>query len=164
MQDGGGRRERKEEAATATAEAASHHPAASAASAAPGCGKRNIINHSPPDSKITETNECCCCRGERWKGKMRKNFTSSPIMHITRRKSQKSMQKRNVGSVSGADADGRAMNIFGSLSFFGVRPHKPPLLRACFMLTDRPPVGGRAAGRHSVARGSCVWRQVSRPR
>lgn len=72
--------------------------------------------------------------------------------------------EEDVGSVSGADADGRAMNIFGSLSFFGVRPHKPPLLRACFMLTDRPPVGGRAAGRHSVARGSCVWRQVSRPR
>ena len=44
--------------------------------------------------------------------------------------------EEDVGSVSGADA-GRAMNIFGSLSFFGVRPHKPPLLRACFMLTDR---------------------------
>ena len=50
-----------------------------------------------------------------------------------------------MGSVSGADADGRAMNIFGSLSFFGVRPHKPPL-RACFMLTDRQSEGGQQAG------------------
>ena len=138
-------------------------------SAAPGCGKRNIINHSPPDSKITETNECCCCRGERWKGKMRKNFTSSPIMHITRRKSQKSMQKRgrtdaDVGSVSGADAGRRTSHEYFREPFFLRRSATQTAAPPCMFHAYRPPVGGRAAGRHSVARGSCVWRQVSRPR
>ena len=135
---GRARRERKEEgAAAASAEAASHHPAASAA---PGCGKRNIINHSPPDSKITETNECCCCRGERWKGKMRKNFTSSPIMHITRRKSQKSMQKRGRTTWApfrGRTPDGRAMNIFGSLSFFGGHTNRRSSVHVSCLPTDR---------------------------
>ena len=52
-------------AEAATSAAASRHPTAAAA-AAPGCGKRNIINHSPPDSKITETNERMLLqRGER---------------------------------------------------------------------------------------------------
>ena len=55
----------EEEEAVAASAASRHHPTAAAAAAAPGCGKRNIINHSPPDSKITETNECCCYRGER---------------------------------------------------------------------------------------------------
>ena len=131
-----------------------HHPtaaAAAAAAAAPGCGKRNIINHSPPDSKITETNECCCYRGERererWKGKMRKNFTSSPILHITR-KSQKSMQKRtNVGFVSGAmRAAGGSHEYFRGPFFLRSAATQTAMHVSCL------PTGRR--GRHSVAPGS----------
>ena len=83
------------------------------------------------------TNECCCREErERWKGKMRKNFTSSPILHITR-KSQKSMQKRtNVGFVSGAMRAAGAMNIFVGLSFFVRRPHKPPCMFHAYRRAD----------------------------
>ena len=60
--------------------------------------------------------------------------------------------EEDVGSVSGADA-GRAMNIFGSLS------SATQTAAPCMFHAYRP-----TGSRHSVARGSCVWRQVSRPR
>ena len=59
---------------------------------------------------------------------------------------------------------GRTGHEYFREPFFLRRSATQTAAAPCMFHAYRPPVGGRAAGRHSVARGSCVWRQVSRPR